>query len=79
VKFFDDDVRVAPIVYTPTVGQACLQFGALYRRARGMYFSANDKGEMRSMVYNWPEDEVSALMLSYRSAFFFSLLMRTLC
>jgi len=47
-------------VYTPTVGQACLNFGALYRRSRGMYFSSLDKGEMRSMVYNWPEDEVRA-------------------
>jgi hypothetical protein len=42
----------APVVYTPTVGQACLEFGALYRRSRGMYFSAPDKGDMHSMVYN---------------------------
>lgn len=38
--------EMAPIVYTPTVGWACLNYHLLFRRPRGMYFSANDKGEM---------------------------------
>ena len=35
--------EMAPIIYTPTVGQACKEFGVRYRRPRGMYFSAVSK------------------------------------
>ena len=54
----------APIVYTPTVGLVCQNYSGLYRRPRGMYFSSADRGEMMSMVYNWPADEVYPIMLS---------------
>lgn len=47
---------LAPVVYTPTVGDACRKFHVMFRRARGMYFSAVDVGEMRSMVWNWGRD-----------------------
>lgn len=47
---------LAPVVYTPTVGDACRKFHVMFRRARGMYFSADDVGEMRSMVWNWSRD-----------------------
>lgn len=66
--FFSDDVVLqvlidnikdfAPIIYTPTVGLVCQNYGGLYRRPRGMYFSAKDKGEMMSMIYNWPSHHV---------------------
>lgn len=42
----DNFSEMAPIVYTPTVGWACLNYHKLYRRPRGMFFSANDKNEM---------------------------------
>lgn len=47
---------LAPVVYTPTVGDACRKFHVMFRRARGMYFSADDVGEMNSMVWNWSRD-----------------------
>ena len=40
----------APVVYTPTVGEACQKFSAQFRRPRGMFFSAEDRGEMASML-----------------------------
>lgn len=52
----------APIVYTPTVGLVCQNYSGLFRRPRGMYFSAEDRGEMMSMVYNWPADQVFNLL-----------------
>ena len=42
----DNFPEMAPIVYTPTVGWACLNYHLLFRRPRGMYFSATDKGQM---------------------------------
>lgn len=48
----------APIIYTPTVGLVCQNYSGLFRRPRGMYFSAKDKGEMMSMIYNWPAHQV---------------------
>ena len=46
--------EVAPLVYTPTVGEACVQFGHQFRRPRGMYFSMQDRGMFSQMVHNWP-------------------------
>ncbi|WOL07192.1 hypothetical protein Cni_G15930 [Canna indica] len=54
----------APIVYTPTVGLVCQNYGGLYRRPRGMYFSAKDKGEMMSMIYNWPSHQVDMIVMT---------------
>ena len=34
------------------------------RRPRGMFFSARDKGEMASMVYNWDNDDVDAVVVT---------------
>ena len=42
--------ELAPLIYTPTVGQACLEFGHMFKRPRGMYFSADDVGQMNAMV-----------------------------
>ncbi|KAF8413134.1 hypothetical protein HHK36_001110 [Tetracentron sinense] len=54
----------APIIYTPTVGLVCQNYGGLFRRPRGMYFSAKDKGEMMSMIYNWPSQQVDMIVLT---------------
>lgn len=54
----------APIVYTPTVGLVCQNYSGLFRRPRGMYFSAKDKGEMMSMIYNWPAEKVDMIVVT---------------
>ncbi|KAF8026596.1 hypothetical protein BT93_F3167 [Corymbia citriodora subsp. variegata] len=54
----------APIIYTPTVGLVCQNYSGLFRRPRGMYFSAKDKGEMMSMIYNWPAEKVDMIVLT---------------
>lgn len=54
----------APIIYTPTVGLVCQNYSGLFRRPRGMYFSARDKGEMMSMIYNWPAQQVDMIVLT---------------
>ncbi|XP_020260467.1 NAD-dependent malic enzyme 59 kDa isoform, mitochondrial [Asparagus officinalis] len=54
----------APIIYTPTVGLVCENYGGLFRRPRGMYFSGKDKGEMMSMIYNWPSQKVDMIVVT---------------
>jgi malate dehydrogenase (oxaloacetate-decarboxylating)(NADP+) len=60
----DNIAELAPLVYTPTVGVVCQQFGAQFRRARGMYFSREDRGLFSSMVWNWPHDDVHVIVVT---------------
>ena len=60
----DDIEKMAPLVYTPTVGAVCQNFANQFRRSRGMYFSKYDRGEMSSMVYNWPHDDVHVIVVT---------------
>ena len=46
------------------VGQVCQQFGVQFQRARGMYYSSQDRGVMGSMTYNWPEDDVKVIVVT---------------
>ncbi|PWA82821.1 malic oxidoreductase [Artemisia annua] len=64
-KVLIDNIKdFAPIIYTPTVGLVCQNYSGLFRRPRGMYFSAKDKGEMMSIIYNWPAREVDMVVLT---------------
>jgi len=56
--------EIAPLVYTPTVGIVCQQFGHRFTRTRGMYFSVNDRGNFSTMVYNWPIDDVHVIVVT---------------
>eukprot|EP00617_Octactis_speculum_P026981 CAMPEP_0185748876 /NCGR_PEP_ID=MMETSP1174-20130828/7596_1 /TAXON_ID=35687 /ORGANISM="Dictyocha speculum, Strain CCMP1381" /LENGTH=615 /DNA_ID=CAMNT_0028424755 /DNA_START=6 /DNA_END=1853 /DNA_ORIENTATION=+ len=56
--------ELAPLVYTPTVGTACLQFGNQYRTARGMYFAQKDRGMFSTMIHNWPHDDVHVIVVT---------------
>jgi malate dehydrogenase (oxaloacetate-decarboxylating)(NADP+) len=53
-----DPARFLPIVYDPTIGEACLKFGHIYRQARGMYLSMARRGKVKEILRNWPERDV---------------------
>lgn len=56
--------EMAPLIYTPTVGQACQELSLRFRRPRGMYFTEEDRGQMASMVYNWPQNDVRVIVVT---------------
>jgi malate dehydrogenase (oxaloacetate-decarboxylating)(NADP+) len=59
-----DPARFMPIVYDPTVADACLNFGHIYRRARGMYISREMKGRIAEVLRNWPTRDVRFICVS---------------
>ena len=59
-----DPARFMPIVYDPTVADACLNFGHIYRRARGMYINREMKGRIAEVLRNWPSRDVRFICVS---------------
>jgi malate dehydrogenase (oxaloacetate-decarboxylating)(NADP+) len=59
-----DPARFLPILYDPTVAEACLAFGHIFRRARGMYITREMKGRMAEVLRNWPQSDVRFICVS---------------
>ena len=56
--------EVLPLVYTPTVGQACKEFAHIFRHPRGFYITRHDRGRIRAMLDNWPERDVRVIVIT---------------
>jgi malate dehydrogenase (oxaloacetate-decarboxylating)(NADP+) len=59
-----DPKRFLPIVYDPTVAEACIKFGHIYRRAQGMYLSIKHRGRVKEVLRNWPIKDVRFICAS---------------
>ena len=56
--------EIMPLIYTPTVGQACKEYAHLFRRPRGMYVTAEDKGEIKEVLQNWPYRDIKVIVVT---------------
>jgi malate dehydrogenase (oxaloacetate-decarboxylating)(NADP+) len=56
--------KVMPIIYTPTVGRACQDYGRVFRPPRGIFISAKDAGRIASILRNWPTKEVRVIVVT---------------
>ncbi|KAA1469764.1 malate dehydrogenase [Dentipellis sp. KUC8613] len=51
---YENMPEMVPILYTPTVGDACQNYSHIWRRPEGMYVSIGDKGRIREVLSTWP-------------------------
>jgi malate dehydrogenase (oxaloacetate-decarboxylating)(NADP+) len=59
-----DPAGFMPIVYTPTVGEACQKFDHIFHAARGIYLPISAKGHVKQFLSNWPQKDVRFIVVT---------------
>ena len=59
-----DPATYMPLVYTPTVGEACQKFGHIFREPRGVYLPISARGRLQELLSNWPERDVRFIVVT---------------
>lgn len=64
-KLLIDNVEeLLPVVYTPTVGEACQKYGSIFRRPQGLFISLKEKGKILEVLKNWPEKSIQVIVVT---------------
>ncbi|RZQ55499.1 NAD-dependent malic enzyme [Pseudidiomarina tainanensis] len=56
--------EMMPIIYTPTVGDACEQFSDIYRSSRGLFISYEDRDQMEDILRNATKRKVKVIVVT---------------
>ncbi|QFR32213.1 NAD-dependent malic enzyme [Ancylobacter sp. TS-1] len=59
-----DPATFMPLVYTPTVGEACQKYDHILRATRGLYLPITAKGRLKSLIANWPEKDIRFIVVT---------------
>ncbi|MGE5805137.1 MAG: oxaloacetate-decarboxylating malate dehydrogenase, partial [Ignavibacteria bacterium] len=60
----DDPAKYLPLVYTPTVGEACQRLGHIARRPRGLFISIKNKKKIKILLKNWPVKDIRFVVVT---------------
>jgi malate dehydrogenase (oxaloacetate-decarboxylating)(NADP+) len=60
----DNIERLLPIIYTPTVGEACKAFSHLAREPKGFFITPDDRGRIRRILGNWPAKNIRVIVVT---------------
>lgn len=60
----DNIEEMMPIVYTPTVGRACQEYGHIFRRSRGLFLSRRHRGHIADVLRNWPREDIRIIVVT---------------
>lgn len=60
----DHFTELTPLVYTPTVGEACQRWSEIYQQPEGMYLSFEDRGHLSTIIQNWPQSNVEITVIT---------------
>ncbi|XP_047960750.1 NADP-dependent malic enzyme, chloroplastic-like [Salvia hispanica] len=56
--------ELLPVVYTPTVGEACQKYGSIFRQPQGLFISLKEKGRILEVLKNWPEEKIQVIVVT---------------
>jgi malate dehydrogenase (oxaloacetate-decarboxylating)(NADP+) len=56
--------RIMPIIYTPTVGEACQKFSHIARDPKGFFITPADRGKIRRILGNWPGKNIRVIVVT---------------
>ncbi|KAK3074926.1 hypothetical protein LTR53_002237 [Teratosphaeriaceae sp. CCFEE 6253] len=56
--------ELTPLIYTPTVGEACQRWSELYTQPEGLYLSFEDRGHLHTVIQNWPHHDVDITVVT---------------
>ena len=56
--------ELLPVIYTPTVGEACKEFSHIARDPKGFFITPDDRGAIRKILGNWPERDIRVIVVT---------------